>query len=154
MTCKAYPSTGFCLLQLLLLCFIWIWTVYVSSHMPGSSSPLSLWPTPQPQQCWIRAASVTYTTAHGSAGSLTHWASQARDWTCILIDTGPVHYHWATMGTQPVFCAVSSALWFSVPCLSPPCSWLLPMYPAHLQAFLTASKYAAWTQSLAHSRHQ
>ena len=29
---------------------------------------------PQPQQCGIRAAFVTYTTAHGNAGSLTHWA--------------------------------------------------------------------------------
>ena len=27
---------------------------------------------PQPQQCQIRAVSVTYTTAHSSAGSLTH----------------------------------------------------------------------------------
>ena len=31
-------------------------------------------PTPQPQQLWIWAASVTYTTDHGSAGSPTHWA--------------------------------------------------------------------------------
>ena len=29
---------------------------------------------PQAQQCQIRAASMTYTTAQGSAGSLTHWA--------------------------------------------------------------------------------
>ena len=32
------------------------------------------WPTPQPQQHQIRAASVTYTTAHGNAVSLIHWA--------------------------------------------------------------------------------
>ena len=31
-------------------------------------------PTPQPQQCQILAASVTYTTSDGNAGSLTHWA--------------------------------------------------------------------------------
>ena len=30
-------------------------------------------PTPEPQQCGIWAASETYTTAHGNAGSLTHW---------------------------------------------------------------------------------
>ena len=30
------------------------------------------WPTPQPHQCQIRATSVTYTTAHGNTGSLTH----------------------------------------------------------------------------------
>ena len=29
---------------------------------------------PQPQQLRIQAVSVTYTTAHGNAGSLTHWA--------------------------------------------------------------------------------
>ena len=28
---------------------------------------------PQPQQCQIQAASVTYTTARGSARSITHW---------------------------------------------------------------------------------
>ena len=28
--------------------------------------------TPEPQQRGIRAASATYTTAHGNAGSLTH----------------------------------------------------------------------------------
>ena len=27
---------------------------------------------PEPQQCQIRAASETYTTAHGNTGSLTH----------------------------------------------------------------------------------
>ena len=30
------------------------------------------WPMPQPQQCQIRAASATYTTAHKNARSLTH----------------------------------------------------------------------------------
>ena len=30
--------------------------------------------TPQPQQCQIRASSVTYTIAHGNAESLIHWA--------------------------------------------------------------------------------
>ena len=29
---------------------------------------------PQPQQCQIQATSMTYTTAHGNAGSLTHGA--------------------------------------------------------------------------------
>ena len=28
---------------------------------------------PQPQQRGIRASSATYITAHGNAGSLTHW---------------------------------------------------------------------------------
>ena len=40
-----------------------------------SSNPgCSCQPTPQPQQRWIQAASATYTIAHGSTRSLTHWA--------------------------------------------------------------------------------
>ena len=38
----------------------------------GSNQSCSSQPTPQPQQCWIRAASATYTTAYDNAGSLTH----------------------------------------------------------------------------------
>ena len=45
------------------------------SSQPGgwikSCSPC--WPTPQPQQCSIWAVSVTYTTNHSNARSLTHW---------------------------------------------------------------------------------
>ena len=39
----------------------------------GSHWSQSFWPIPQPQQCGIQATSVTNTTAHGNAGSLTHW---------------------------------------------------------------------------------
>ena len=45
-------------------------------------------PIPQPLQLRIRTASVTYTTAHGNAQSLTHW--EARDWTHILMGTSRV----------------------------------------------------------------
>ena len=38
----------------------------------GLNQSCSCWPTPQPQQCQIRASVVTYTTAHSNAGSLTH----------------------------------------------------------------------------------
>ena len=38
----------------------------------GSNESCSCWPTAQPQQCQIRAASATYTAAHSIAGSLTH----------------------------------------------------------------------------------
>ena len=38
----------------------------------GSNRSCSHRPTPEPQQRGIRAASATYTTAHGNAGSLTH----------------------------------------------------------------------------------
>ena len=36
--------------------------------------PTPRWHMPQPQQCGIQAASVTNTTAHQNARSLTHWA--------------------------------------------------------------------------------
>ena len=38
----------------------------------GLNRSCSLQPTPEPQQRQIQAASVTYTTAHGNAASLTH----------------------------------------------------------------------------------
>ena len=40
----------------------------------GSNRTCSRQLTPQPQQCGIRVASAGYTTAHGNARSLTHWA--------------------------------------------------------------------------------
>ena len=40
----------------------------------GSNWSYNCWPTPQPQQCRIRVPSLTYTTAHGNTGSLTHCA--------------------------------------------------------------------------------
>ena len=44
---------------------------------------------------------MTYTTAHGNTGSLTP-VNEARDRTCILMDTSQVRYHGATMGT-PIY---------------------------------------------------
>ena len=38
----------------------------------GVQSNQSCWPMAQTQKCGIRAASVTYTTAHSNARSLTH----------------------------------------------------------------------------------
>ena len=40
----------------------------------GDNQSYSCWPTPQPQQRRIWAAFMTYNTAHGNAGSLTHCA--------------------------------------------------------------------------------
>ena len=56
----------------------------------GSNWSCSCWS--QPQQCGIRAASVTYTITHGSARSLT------RDRTCIFTDASQICFHWATRG--------------------------------------------------------
>ena len=53
----------------------------------GVESELQLRPTPQLQQNWIQAATATHASACGNAGSLTHWASEARDKTHILMDT-------------------------------------------------------------------
>ena len=39
----------------------------------GSNWSCSHLPTPQPQQHGIQATSANTTTAHGNAGSLTHW---------------------------------------------------------------------------------
>ena len=39
----------------------------------GVESSCNCRPTPQPQPCGIWAASATYITTHGNAGSLTHW---------------------------------------------------------------------------------
>ena len=49
---------------------------HVEVPRPGSNWSCKCQPTPQSQQCWMRAASATYITAHGNANnrSLTHWA--------------------------------------------------------------------------------
>ena len=49
-------------------------------RFPGQESNrnCNFWPTPQPQQCQIHAATVTYTTAHGNE------LSKVRDQTQIL----------------------------------------------------------------------
>ena len=55
--------------------FLFFRTVHESIwKFPGKGVELELQlpPTPQPQQCKIWAASLTYTTAHGNARSLTH----------------------------------------------------------------------------------
>ena len=48
--------------------------VYGSSQARGWIGATAAWPTPQAQQREIQAVSVTYTTAHSNAGSLTYWA--------------------------------------------------------------------------------
>ena len=48
--------------------------------------------TPEPQQRQIRAVSVTYTTAHGNAGSLTHWARPGFE-PRNLMAPNRIHFH-------------------------------------------------------------
>ena len=57
---------------------------------------------PQPQQRRIQATSVTYTTAHSDAGSLTYWArpgiEPVSSWMLVRLVNC-----WATTGTLRVF---------------------------------------------------
>ena len=64
----------------------------------GVESELWLWPTAQPQQHGIQAASATYTTAYGNARSLTHWARpEIKPATSRLLVR--FNNHWAMTGT-------------------------------------------------------
>ena len=52
---------------------------------------------------WIRATSVAYTTAHGNAGSSTHWSRpgiEPRDRTWNLVVPSQICFQGATMGTR------------------------------------------------------
>ena len=67
----------------------------------GSNWSYSRRPTPETQQCGIRAASSTHTTAPGNAGSSTHWARPGIEpaTSCFLVW---FVNHRATMGTPRV----------------------------------------------------
>ena len=64
----------------------------------GSNRSRSHWPTPEPQQRRIRAASATHTTAHGNAGLSTHWARAGTEPATSRFPVGSVN-HCATTGT-------------------------------------------------------
>jgi len=57
---------------------------------------------PEPQQHGIWATSVTYTTAHGNAGSLTHWARPGIELATSWVLVGFVN-HCAITGTPFFF---------------------------------------------------
>ena len=71
---------------------------YGGSQARGLYQSCSYWPTPQPQQRRIRAASAPYTTAHHNTRSLTHWTrpriEHATSWFLVRFVN-----RWATMGT-------------------------------------------------------
>ena len=70
-------------------------------EIPSLGVESELLPIPQPhQQQWgIPVMSVTYTTAHKNARSLTHGVELTR----VLMDTSWVRYHWATRGTPELY---------------------------------------------------
>ena len=102
-TIKMYAVFFFFLFLLFSFLFLFFFLLFgtppLHREVPrlGSIHSYSCWPTPQPQQCRIPAASATYTIAHGNTRSLTH--CDARDWTHILMDTSWVCHCWAITGT-------------------------------------------------------
>ena len=77
-----------------------------SQEVPRWNQSCGSWSTPQPQYHQIQALSVTYTTAHGNAGSLTHWTRPGIEPTSSWILGGFVT-HWDTVGT-PIIWFLSS----------------------------------------------
>ena len=71
---------------------------YGGSQARRSSRSCSCWPMPQPEQHRSQATSMTYTTAHSNARSLTHCArpriEPETSWFLVRFVN-----HWATMGT-------------------------------------------------------
>ena len=76
---------------------------YRGSQARGQIGAVAASLHPSPEQRGIWATSVTYTTAHNNAGSLTHWVS--RDWTYILMDPCQIRFRCTMMGTPII-------LWF------------------------------------------
>ena len=69
------------------------------------------------QQLGLQATSATYTTTHGSTGSLTHWARPGIKPTTSWILVGLIN-HWATAGTPiPIFNEFISRVFFPSPYL-------------------------------------
>ena len=58
-------------------------------------------PQPQPQQHQMQIMSSTYARAHGNFWQrrILNPLIEARDGTCILVDTSQVHFRWTTTGT-------------------------------------------------------
>jgi len=79
-------------------CFLGLHLWHMEVPRLGSNWSSSFQPTPQPQQCKIRAISATYTTAHSNVGSLTHWMRPGIEPTSSWILVGFVN-RWATTGT-------------------------------------------------------
>ena len=70
---------------------------------------------PEPEQCGIWATPSTYTTAHGNAGSLTHWVRPGIEPEFSWMLVGFIN-HWATVGT-PIFCFLDSTCKLDYICL-------------------------------------
>ena len=128
----------------------------------GSNWSDSCRPTPWPQQWWIRAESVTYTTAHSNAGSPTHWAKPGIEptssWTRVRFVAAvswrtlpPSYYlHWCVNRFNWVFyldnhiiCSYSFVS-FSYVCLTFPVLLHTPCPPVHCGKFLCSDISWGW----------
>ena len=78
------------------VCFLGPHPWYIQVPRLGVESELQL-PAYTTAKAAVQAVAATYTTAHDNAGSLI--LSDARDWTCILMDISWIHFPCATMGT-------------------------------------------------------
>ena len=63
---------------------------YGGSQARGQIRAIATGPTPPPQQCGIRAAAATYTTAHWQQCQILNPWSKTRDQTSVLMDTSQV----------------------------------------------------------------
>ena len=101
-----------------------------SSQVRGWIRATAAWSMPRPQQHRIWATSSTYTTAHGNAESLTHWARQPT-WTgsswilvgfvtaelpkrCFYTNMNESHkQYWVSWRHVPVIKDLKTHKWFS-----------------------------------------
>ena len=114
-------AVGFYFLLLLFVCFLGPHPRHMEVPGQGSNRSYSCRPTPQLQPHQIPAASVTYTTAHDSARSLTP-LSEARGWTRNLMVPSRIHFHCTTTGTPRFYFTV--------------CYLIALVMPAHLLLLL------------------
>ena len=80
-------------------CGLWRKPAATALIQPLSNWSYSCQPTPEPQQCQIQAVSLTYTTAHGNARSLTRWArpgiEPAASWFLVgFVSPAPQRERW------------------------------------------------------------
>ena len=96
------PSEGCFFLVVVVLLFRAEPVAYGGSQARGWIRAVACRPTPQLQQHGMQALSATYTTAHGNAGSPTHWSrpgiESASSWMLVRFVN-----HWAMTGTPQLF---------------------------------------------------
>ena len=85
--------------------FFWLPSWHMEVPRLVANWSYSCWSTLQPQQRRIWATSSTYTTAHGNAGSLTHWVRPRIESASLWMLVGFVNC-WVPTGTPCVlfFC--------------------------------------------------